>query len=199
MINHVWPIFRDHLCPYRYGVKRQFNVKRFGVLVGLPVAFGVALSFVYPEIQEKHQGTYLAVYAIVASVMIGLIPVTQNLVGLADTGRRYDAGERPLFRQQVIRLQVLRELYAELAFVVVLLVASFVPILLAGAASFPGWLKQCISAFAYSVGAAVALAFLRTVAGIYLVLDVQAHEVNKKLNANAPQSASPHVTDEEAA
>lgn len=185
---NIWLIVKNHFSPFRFGHDRKFSLPYFFVFFVIPLAIAFALTWRFGAVRDTDIGNFLTVFSVVAAVMTALMPVVQSIVGLADFDTRFGESQKRLYHQQIVRLQVLRELYAEISFSVILLVFALVPLICLEIDSIAPWVRKGMSGFVYFVAAAVALSFLHIIMGIYLVLEVQAHEANRKLADNAPES-----------
>ncbi|HEV7299034.1 MAG TPA: hypothetical protein VGN72_06670 [Tepidisphaeraceae bacterium] len=190
---NIGPIVWDHFRPFRFGEKRQTSFQHIAVFLVIPILFGVALSFWKPAGARSQQAAFMTAYSLVAAVMLALLPVVQSILGFTpiDRERVFLERDKPLWREQVIRLQVLRELYSEISFAVLILVVSLAPAMAAGASALPLWALQGLSAFVYSVGFSAAIACVHIMTNVYLVLDAQAKEATRFLDKANPDAAHP--------
>jgi hypothetical protein len=182
----IGPIIWDFLHPFSFRKGRRFSFSHLLWTIISPAAVAIWLSFKYPVIDPQYQVTLLTVFGLIAAVMTSLLPVVQYVVGLDIPKERYPEAKYAAWEHQVVRLNVLRSLYATISFSVILLVFSLVPLIFLQTAWIPPNGKQVISASIYFVGLAVSVSFLQVISGVYLVLEAQAREYDQKLRDLAP-------------
>ena len=181
-------ILRDHFSPFRFSKGRRFSVRQLILFLVVPLVAGIGLAWLHPVISDKHQGTFLAVYSILGAVLIGLLPIAQNVLAFSapTTEKEYSEAEYESWKQQISRLQVLRELYADICYTVILLVISLAPIMFLESSVIPPIAKHAIVTFVYFVGVSVAMSFLHITSSVYLVLDHHAKHIHANLVRHGP-------------
>lgn len=182
----VFRIIADSFCPFKFRRGRRFSFRHFCVSFVLPAALGAWQSFRHPAIDSKYQVGLFAAFGAVAAVLTAILPVIQYLVGLGLPEHKYKPSEFLAWEAQVVRLEVVRELYSSISTGVILLVFSGAPILALQFDWLPATLKQLCSALIFFVGFAVAISFLQIITGVYDVLEHQAKEIDDKLDKISP-------------
>lgn len=179
---NLFQIVRDTFQPYVFKANaRRFsivNIANFGVF---PTASGAALAWLAGPISSSGNDIYIAVFAVVGAVLTALLAVVQNVVAATDAKTPYDVGARNQESARAVRIEVLRELYANIAYAVLLMVLCGIPIVLLDVETLPKWMKYWCSGAVYAVSVLVIVTFLHIVSGVYLVLDVQAAEASSRL------------------
>ncbi|CAG0984201.1 hypothetical protein PHYC_01934 [Phycisphaerales bacterium] len=179
---NLWQIIGDHFCPFSFkGQRRSFSAANAVYFAVAPGCAGYVLLRYAGPISESGNDIYLTVFAVVGAVFTALLTVVQSVVGGTDKATPYDAAARIRESQRSIRLEVLRELYASIAFAVLFLVLSAVPIMALDYAPLPHAWRAIASAFTYGVAVLMAFTFLHIISGVYLVLDAQAKETSDRL------------------
>jgi Na+/melibiose symporter-like transporter len=162
------------------------------MLLGLiPLGLAAILMWRLGPLATDSLANFLTVFSILAAVLMALVAVVQNAVGGIDLTKKYDLGQRLAHERQVIRLEVLRELYASISFTVLLLLASMGPIVLLQVASPGHSAKKWLSGLVYLASCAVAISSFYIIFGVYRVLDVQADQAADALHRGEPRSPAP--------
>jgi hypothetical protein len=157
------------------------------IFLAFPVAMSAALAAVAGAIDGDLVVVVIAILSIAAAVLTGLIAVLQNIVG----GIRIDAfleSERMLYRHTRSKLNVLRSLYADIAFTVLVLLIALVA---SGFlyADINHHINLACSGLIYYAAISLGLSLVHIISGVYLVLDVQANDLERRLRANAPRNS----------
>ncbi len=129
----------------------------------------------------------LTIMAIIATVMVAMLPVVQYIVGTGIQSTRYSEAQYAAWKHQVARHQTSVALYSSISWSVVLTVGSLLPLLILQAPTLPLFIKWFCSVTIYFVGFSLGVLFLEITSGVYLVLKAQAAEVDQKLKDLAPR------------
>ncbi len=180
--------------------KRQWRWLRFIGFGILPVVLGILLSLRLDPPDPPYLPLIVAVYSVLAAVLVGLIPLVHSVIGQSDPDRKYDAGQRPLAQQEIDRIQTLQDLHAAISYATILLVVSLgacvVLVFLlpassggAGTASQPHAtaitvLAYCLTAIVYAVGASTALTFFDVATGVFEAMESHAESLKRRIRGN---------------
>lgn len=162
-----------------------------GLYLLLPACIGILGARAIGVVQEPYLTTVIAVYSILAAVLMSLLPLIYSIVGQADTKRQYSPGERVLANNELIRLATIQDLYASICYSIFLLVlALFACIGLvfiskwAPDSPLRWWLEHMLSAVVYFVGASTALAVLNVGNGVFDAMEDQVRVSRELIEAN---------------
>ncbi|MEX0643612.1 MAG: hypothetical protein WD468_12990 [Pirellulales bacterium] len=176
-----WPIVRDQFRPYRVDEgTREINIVHLLVFLVLPMIGGGSLAWALGALAGTYVPTFIAVFAIVAAVFTGLVPIIYAVARNMQLPDRQDEGAWKAVRDAKVRVEVLRELYANIAFAVLLLIFSLVPLVILLFA-LPEVVADVLSGIVYGVGIAICFSFLHIITGVYEVLDDQASDLMNRL------------------
>ncbi|MGE0756805.1 MAG: hypothetical protein AB7O38_07285, partial [Pirellulaceae bacterium] len=92
--------------------RREWRWWRLCLLGVAPFVLGGLLAAKLSPPDGEHLTLIVAVYSVVAAVLVGLIPLSQSVIGQCDANRKYEPGERPLAQQELDRIQTLQDLHA---------------------------------------------------------------------------------------
>jgi hypothetical protein len=187
----LFRIVRDHFCPFRFGRGRVLDARRLVILGLIPLAVAFLLLWRLGPIITDSLANFLTVFSILAAVLMALVAVVQNAVGGIDLTKKYDLGQRLAHQRLVVRLEVLRELYASISFTVLLLLGSMAPLVLLQIAAPGPSAKKWLSGVVYCASCAVATSSFYIIFGVYRVLDVQADQTADALNQSEPRPPAP--------
>jgi len=189
MLDRVSPfqIIRDNFCPFSHGVGRQFSKRHFASFAVLPCVGGVVLACTLYGIQPPTAAIIIGVYSIIAAVMTALLAVIHNVIGSTSVEKGFDAGDWKKKRELILQLEVLRELYANASYAVLILVGGLGP-LVALLFDLPCVARVVLSGAVHAVSISVVLSFLSVITGIYLVLDTQAKNMDSAIRYAAAPS-----------
>lgn len=174
---------------------RPFRLRRLFVFAIVPLLVGVLLSWKLGPPGSGHLTLIAAVYAVVTSVLVGLIPLAQSVIAQIAPNRLYQAGERRLADQEINRIQTLQGLHAAISYATILLVASLgacvLTVFLLPVVDIRGWkeVAYCTAAIIYTVGASTALTFLDVATGVFEVMENHADMLKWKVRSNVRSDA----------
>lgn len=188
--ENLGSIIAHNFRPYRLDIQaRRVSWQNVLLFAVFPIGTGVCLEFLIGTITSASIGTFIALLALIGAVLTTLLALIQTLVGGLRLDRKYDGGSRIHAKRPHLRLEVLRELYANIAFSVLAMIVGAIPaILLAvpsateGVATRPQapdyfyWVVRGCSCIVYSTCTLQFFTFIHIIAGVYLILDDQAED-----------------------
>ena len=179
---------------------RKWRWWRFWALGIGPFVLGGLLAWKLGPPGGEYLPLIVAVYSVVAAVLVGLIPLAQSVIGQSDPNRTYEAGERPLAQQELDRIQTLQDLHAAISYATILLVVSlgacvvivFVSPAAAGDATSPPTTQPVVAVrFAYAlatiiygVGSSTALTFFDVASGVFEAMENHAETLKRRIRNN---------------
>lgn len=179
--------------------ERQWRKWRFWLLGIGPFVLGALLTWKLGPPGGDYLPLIVAVYSVVAAVLVGLIPLAQSVIGQSDPERKYEAGEKPLAQQELDRIQTLQDLHAAISYATILLVVSLgacvalafllPPAAKQGAALAPQpkvvvALAYVMAAIIYSVGVSTALTFFDVATGVFEAMENHAETLKRRIRNN---------------
>jgi uncharacterized membrane protein HdeD (DUF308 family) len=182
-----------HFATYCTDSKRKCNWARLIVYGIVPIIVGILLALHLGKPADDAMSMVVAVFAVVAAVLIGLLPLVHSILGQANTERKYDQGERPLAQQELDRVQTLQDLHAAISWAVILLVLALG--CCAAIAMIPAKEDQqgfawqdvvhwVLLAILYSVMASTALTFFDVARGVFEGMESHSEAVKTKIRNN---------------
>ena len=101
----ITPIVFDYFHPFKFGQGRRFGWSRFVQSICLPLALATFLSWRHHVISDAYQMAILTIMAIIATVMVAMLPVVQYIVGTGIQSTRYSEAQYAAWKHQVARHQ----------------------------------------------------------------------------------------------
>lgn len=197
IVRHAWwrldprQIVGDRFRIFYQNGTRPWSAASFLVFCLLPILLGLALVAFLGVPPPSTISLIVASFGILAAVLVGLLPVIHGLVSQAKIERAYTLGEVRIGELELERLRSLRELYAVIAFSILVLVfgvaaATFLaaiyelaPLPEKSATRLAGWWEWSALAssfLVYSVASSTTLSFIDLASGVYTALESQADE-----------------------
>jgi hypothetical protein len=115
-----------HFSSYHEDGRRTLKASRLIWLGVLPFILGALLAMRLGSPPPDKLSLIVAVFSVVAAVLIGLLPIANSILGQTEITRKYDVGESVLAKESITRVQVLQDLHAAVSWAVVLVVAALV-------------------------------------------------------------------------
>lgn len=185
-------------APHTASGTRQVSATDVGLYFVLPLGIGAFGAWAIGVVQEPYLTTVIAVYAILAAVLMSLLPLIYSIVGQADTKRKFTPGERILARNELVRLTTLQDLYAAICYSIFLLVlALFACIALVFLnklwkdGAILCWLEHICSTAVYFVGASTALSVLNVGNGVFDAMEDQVRVSRELIEGNTQEDEEP--------
>lgn len=182
MLYRISPglIFRHHFSVVDTKGIRRFSFVQLLLHGLLPAAIGCAAGFLSgPLTSVTSIGMVIAVFSLVATVLTAMISVIYAV--LAGDSRPLPTRDQPFLKDnELARLAAIRSLQSNVAFCVIVLLASILPSILL-LATLPFWIAHTITLVVFSVAAMVALSMIDILVGVYDVLENEAEERAKDI------------------
>lgn len=174
---------------------RRRSALSFCIFAALPVALGLLLTWLLSVPPGATIALIVASFGILAAVLVGLLPVIHGLVSQANVERGYTLGEMKIGELELARLRSLRELYAVIAYSILLLIlgvaASTALAALyelsplepveSRAMGLVDWMYLVASFLIYFVASSTAFSFFDLASGVYDALESQADESERMI------------------
>jgi 4-amino-4-deoxy-L-arabinose transferase-like glycosyltransferase len=188
-----------YFATYLTNGKRQWSWGRFGVLAVLPGIVGVLLTLHLGSPRDDRLSLIVAVLAVMAAVLIGLLPLVHSIVGQASTDRKYVVGERHLAQQQLDRVQTLQDLHASISWSVMLLVVALgscavlalvPPVTEEQELIWQPYLVQPALVVLYSIMGSTALTFFDVARGVFEGMESHSEAIKTAIRNNIETKSS---------
>ncbi len=166
--------------------------------LGIPALLAYLLHGRFGNVGHEQLPTFLAVYGILAAVVVGLLPLVYTIIGQTDTSREYTPGQRPLAERELTRIYTLQDLYSTISYSTFLLVVSIFCCIMIGimpsdTATQADWMRVLIAALSgttYFVGVSTAISILDVGNGVFDAMNDQVDAAEQEIHANcAPDAA----------
>ena len=175
-----------HYCPHVTVQGRKFSLSALLIYGALPLGVGMALCGQLGQPKETYLALLIAVYGVLAAVLVGLLPIVYSIAD--NTFTRHSEGQYPSVQRERRRLQVLQDLYATISYGTILLVLAvgaliafvFVPGPLAGGPD--GMLVSVLLTIVYAVGCSTVLSVFRVATGVFTAMEDQVERVKVLLD-----------------
>lgn len=192
----IFPIIKDHYCPFRYGEGRRFSWSFLLLFFVAPTAIGILLAWKVGYVDSVQIPLVLSAYSVLAAVMTGLLPIIHAVVGQSRTPETLDVGQRLEIDRALIRIETLRELYSTISYSVIVLtigvVVTVALVFVLPSTSAPLGDRRVValvlSGLVYFVGASTMLSFLNIAVGVYAALEDQAKRTTQELRDHTKSS-----------
>lgn len=183
-------ILDHHFRTFRAGQVRKISIQKIILFICIPCILSAAWSCLIGPIESKQISTYLAILAVVGSILTAMLAVVQAVIGfpLPHRNEPFTPVEIVEFRRLSARLTTLRELYANISYSVVLVIVAM-PSFLVLAFEPSTIFYYGFSTFIYFVCLTLILTFFYIVSGVYIVLDAQGRKMTEELERLKPGSS----------
>ncbi len=198
MFDRVNPyqIFKDQFCPFRHGEGRRFHFGYLFFFLVVPIGVGCPVAYITGPLSDPTTiGLFLAVFSLVAAVLTAMISIIHAVLGGTRFEKEYDPGQFQIVRAEQNRLDVLRELHTNIAFAVILLIFSLVPLIVLLFSINDYW-AMGITMVVFSVAVVVAITVLSIMVGVYDIIENEAIRLNDELT-RASVKPRQLITDDE--
>lgn len=185
-IEHV---LDDQFRPYRVSVGNAFNFVHTVFVLSAPVVIAIVAGCMGGGFVQHNAANLLAAFAIIASVMTAIMPTIHGLVGDVELkqieelkgGSKTSDANIESASTLVAKIELVRSLYAAVAWSVILLVAAIAPLLVLMNSSFEdsekapiGWiaavLRGLLTFIVAYAGATSFVSLLQIVTGVHLMI-----------------------------
>lgn len=178
---------------------RRWSWTRFIVLAVVPVGVGVVLARQMGQPQVDKLSLIVAVLAVLAAVLIGLLPLVHSIVGQARADRKFVVGEKHLAQRELDRVQTLQDLHAAISWSVMLLVVALgccaAVALVPPVTGQPKWvwqpwvLEPAITLL-YGIMVSTALTFFDVARGVFEGMESHSEAIKTAIRNNVQREAS---------
>lgn len=172
---------------------RVTKVRRILSLGVAPIILGILLALRLGSPPGNTLQLVVAVMAVLAAVLIGLLPLAHSILAQTDSVTKYTIGERAIAQRSIDRVQVLQDLHASISWAVILLVvglASSAFLVLLGApftSSSGQWergIEFALIFILYTVMASTAFTFFDVATGIFEAMESHAESLKRRIRGN---------------
>jgi hypothetical protein len=182
-------ILRDHISPYQVGRGNATSIPHISWVLGVPFFAAIAGAFLLASFVTSNPGGFIAVYAMMASILTAIMPTIHSLVGNVTDAQVRDAmagdlnvdADRSRACNLIARVEVVRGLFASVGWSVVVLAASLIPLIVmthpkfpsaaAGSSDWIWWVLEFpLSALVLFAGATALVSLVQIISGVHLVL-----------------------------
>lgn len=187
-----------YFATYLVDGKRRWNWMRFVVFAVVPVVVGVLLSQHLGAPEDDKLSLVVAVLAVLAAVLMGLLPLVHSIVGQARTDRKYVIGEQHLAQQELDRVRTLQDLHAAISWSVMLLVVALgccAVIALVPPTSeeqrfvWQPWVTEPTLVILYSIMGSTALTFFDVARGVFEGMESHSETIKTTIQNNVQRDA----------
>jgi hypothetical protein len=189
-----------YFSTHRVDGTRQIGALRFAVLGLLPILVGAVLARRLGVPGLSSLQLYIAVVAVLAAVLIGLLPLIHSVLGQVNADRKYDPGERGRAEQELNRIRVLQDLHASVCWAVILLVCAlavsvvlvllpdYIPETAATTRStttkWSLWAQYAATMVLFTVAASTSLSFFDIARGVFEAVENHAESLKAQIERN---------------
>lgn len=182
-------IIKHHFSKYESGSIGKLSFSKLCTFGATPFILSFIWIYYHGVIDNTHISTYLTILAVVGSVLTAMLAVVQAIIGFPMPeieGVKLDPVDYPIYKKAMARLTTLRELYANIAFSVLLVVASMPVFLILKTIKSAPIAHGICSTIIYFVCTSVALTFIYVISGVYTTLDDHGDKLADKLKSIKP-------------
>jgi hypothetical protein len=188
-----------YFSTFRTDGKRLLSIRRIFFLGIIPIAAGVGFMLRVGVPSYSSLQVFVPVLAVLAAVLVGLLPLIHSVLGQVKCDRKYEPGEHLLAETELNRIRVIQDLHAGVSWAVVLLVVAlgFAAMLV----FLPGYMPQgsqspvspvwshrvqlTCSIVLYSVACSTSFSFFDIASGVFEAVENQAENIKRRIESNA--------------
>jgi hypothetical protein len=159
--------------------------------------------------EDSYIPLIVAVLAVLAAVLVGLLPLIHSVIGQANADRQYSTGEKEIAQQELDRIQTLQDLHAAISFAVVLLVLGLISCIVfpflgtvpVGASPalpqpriygpYEHGFAETLTVILYTVAVSTSLTFFDIAKGIFEAVESYAESLKKRIRKNIGSTPEP--------
>ncbi len=199
-MDELAKILRANFSPHRVGRGRVFSPVELIIYGIIPLAGGAALSWRLGRPSEEYLALLIAVYGVLAAVLVGLLPIVYSIA--SGTYTAHAKGEYPAIDHERRRLEVLQDLYSTISYGTILLVAALASLIAMLFLPDPATSDNTestlavLECFVYFVGCSTILSILNVAMGVFTSMEDQVCKAKERLEkqAKVPEVGDEHET-----